>query len=116
MNKILGQRIKSLREMKGFTQEHLASALNCTRQRVSRIEQGLTDISYSDILQIAKCIEVTASEITSATSEIGETKVVYRTNETLNNRTQEDLNEMLDIFFAHMNLYNNTRKGDGHER
>lgn len=101
MNKTLGQRIRSLREAKGFTQKHLAKALNCTQKRISKIEQGLIDISYADISQIANCIGITADEITSSINE---------NNEESGHKTQKHINEMIDTFYAHINLHNNTQK------
>ncbi len=49
MNAIIGARIRSLRESKGFTQEQMADKMNCSRQKYARLEKGLIDISYASL-------------------------------------------------------------------
>ena len=66
MNELLGARIKKLREEKGFTQEQIAEKMNCTRQKYARMEKGLIDITYSNIIAISNIINVEVEEITSS--------------------------------------------------
>ncbi len=109
MNELLGSRIKSLREAKGLTQEHVADKMDCSRQKYARLEKGLIDISFTSISTIAQILGIKIEEITSAISSI-------RVEESLLTEFNEDrfkfISNMLDIFYAHRRLYNSTRKVD----
>ena len=59
----LGNKIKKLRELKDFTQEHLAEKLGITQSNYSKIEKGTIDIQYSKLEEIAKILDVTVEDI-----------------------------------------------------
>jgi transcriptional regulator with XRE-family HTH domain len=111
MNIILGGRIRSLRESKGFTQEQVAEKMNCTRQKYARIEKGIIDISYSSITTVANILGVKIEEITSS---IEQEQPVYRRNGNSSETSDmfEYINSMLDTFYAHRKLYNSIRLVD----
>lgn len=116
MNTILGTRIRSLRESKGFTQEQVAEKMSCSRQKYARIEKGLIDISYANITMIAQILGVKADEITSSINRIEQKQPIFRENGA---SSQNDkfafINEMLDTFYAHRKLYNSVRQADPDE-
>ena len=116
MNAILGARIRSLREAKGFTQEQLAEKLNCSRQKYARLEKGLIDISFASISAIAQILGIKIEEITSAVSNKKVEEPLYRVN---NVNGKEDkflfINNMLDTFYAHRKLYNSIRQVEVNE-
>jgi len=116
MNAILGARIRSLREAKGFTQEQLAEKLNCSRQKYARLEKGLIDISFASISAIAQILGIKIEEITSVVSNEKVEEPIYRVN---NVNEQEDkflfINNMLDTFYAHRKLYNSIRQVEVNE-
>ena len=116
MNAILGARIRSLREAKGFTQEQLAEKLNCSRQKYARLEKGLIDISFASISAIAQILGIKIEEITSVVSNEKVEEPIYRVN---NVNEQEDkflfINNMLDTFYAHRKLYNRIRQVEVNE-
>ncbi len=116
MNAILGARIKSLREAKGFTQEQIAEKMNCSRQKYARLEKGLIDISFSSIVTIAQILGSKIEEITSAVSNEMIEEPMYRGN---NVNEQDDkflfINNMLDTFYAHRKLYNSVRQVEVYE-
>jgi transcriptional regulator with XRE-family HTH domain len=116
MNAILGARIRSLRESKGFTQEQVAEKMNCTRQKYARLEKGLLDISYASITTIAQILRIKTEEITSSVNNIDQKQPMFREYGT---PIQEDkfefINEMLDIFYAHRKLYKSVRQVDADE-
>lgn len=115
MNQILGARIRSLREAKGFTQEQVADQMHCTRQRFARMEKGLVDITYASINSIGQILGISANDITSSVNNIAQTQPMYRTN----GGNQEDglkyISTMIDTFYAHRKLYYNVRETDDHE-
>jgi transcriptional regulator with XRE-family HTH domain len=59
----LGQKIKKLRELKNFTQSHIASELGITQSAYSKIEQGETEVSYSKLSKIAEVLGMAPEEI-----------------------------------------------------
>jgi len=116
MNAILGARIRSLRESKGLTQEQVAGKMNCTRQKYARIEKGLIDISYSSIKIISVIFGVQIKDITSAVSNIEEKEPMFRINgEAISEDKFEYINQMINTFYAHKNLYNSLRQVDMNE-
>lgn len=110
MNKILGERIRSLREKSGLTQKQIAERLNCSRQKYARIEKGVIDISYSNISKIAGILGVDIEEITSAVNNDPQNCTMFRGNG--EGDGFEFINEMLDVFYAHRKLYYSVRQGD----
>lgn len=113
MNAILGARIRSLRESKGFTQEQIAEKMECSRQKYARIEKGLIDISYASLITVAQVLGIKVEEITSSVNTITQEQPMFRANE---NSIEEDkfeyINKMLDTFYAHRKLYHSVRQVD----
>lgn len=59
----IGQKIKKLRELKNFTQSHLASELGITQSAYSKMELGETEVSYSKLAKIAEVFGMSPEEI-----------------------------------------------------
>ncbi|MCX6292938.1 MAG: helix-turn-helix transcriptional regulator [Sphingobacteriales bacterium] len=59
----LGQKIKKLRELKNFTQSHVASELGITQSAYSKMELGETELSYSKLTKIAEVFGMAPEEI-----------------------------------------------------
>ena len=59
----IGQRIRTLRESKGITQQDLAAACNFEKTNMSRIEAGGTNPTISTLYKISQALEVTISEL-----------------------------------------------------
>jgi transcriptional regulator with XRE-family HTH domain len=116
VNAILGARIKSLRELRGLTQEQIADKMNCTRQKYARLEKGLLDISYANISTIAQVLGVKTEDITSSVSNIYKEEPIFRGNDGSVQADKFDyINSMLDTFYAHRKLYNSIRQVDTNE-
>lgn len=117
MSYALGVRIKELRTMRKISQEQMAEALDTTRQRYSRLENGQIDISFVMIKDIAKVLGVTTKEITSAEEEKKGLTTLFREK---NNSPQaaeavSKIEEILRVFHAHEKLYYQMRVRDGFE-
>lgn len=54
----IGQKIKKLRELRNYTQEHMAEQLNITRQGYGKIERDETDVGYQRLEEIAKILQM----------------------------------------------------------
>jgi transcriptional regulator with XRE-family HTH domain len=51
-------KLKQLRELKNFTQEHMAQQLGLTTRAYSKIESGETQLTINRLNEIAKILEV----------------------------------------------------------
>jgi transcriptional regulator with XRE-family HTH domain len=65
-------RIKKLRELKGFTQTQLAQKLNMTVRNYQNLENGDKDISFSELQIIADALEMSIASLVSF-----DTKMVF---------------------------------------
>ena len=59
----VGKNIKKLRELKNYTQSHMASQLDMSVSGYSKIEKDRTDVSLSKIERIAEILETNLSTI-----------------------------------------------------
>lgn len=50
----LGAVIRRVRQQKGWTQEQVAAYLGCSRRRVNRVEQGITEFSLFELELLAQ--------------------------------------------------------------
>ena len=60
---LLGEKIKKIRDLKGMTQEDIASKLNISSQAYSKIERNETKIDDKRLEQIANALDVPAESI-----------------------------------------------------
>lgn len=63
LKKELGKRIVELREQKGWSQSDLARACNKDRQAIEKLENGKVNPTLYTLLEIAKALEVSLSEL-----------------------------------------------------
>jgi transcriptional regulator with XRE-family HTH domain len=63
--KALGQRIRNLRDAKGWSQERLAEAAYLDRSYLAGIERGLRNPSVRSLLKIAGALKVRIGELFS---------------------------------------------------
>ena len=59
----LGNRIRLERIKRDMSQERLAEMANVSIRTVSDIERGITDIRYTNLLQISEAFNMTCSEL-----------------------------------------------------
>ena len=72
----LYENIKSRRIALGMTQEELAEKMGYTnRSSIAKIERGVVDLSQSKIVQFAKVLETTASELMGDTPHDSSVKI-----------------------------------------
>ncbi len=60
---LIGQKIKKLRELKNFTQSHMATEMGITQSAYSKIEQGETEITYAKMSKIADVLGISPEDI-----------------------------------------------------
>ena len=59
----LGYKIRFERNKRDISQEKLAELANLSIRTISDIERGLTDIRYTNLLQISDALNITVSEL-----------------------------------------------------
>mgnify|MGYP001129590331 CR=1 FL=1 len=59
----LGNKIRLERMKRDMSQEKLAEMANVSIRTISDIERGITDIRYTNLLQIAEAFTLTTSEL-----------------------------------------------------
>ncbi len=65
LRKVVGQRLKLLRQEKQLTQEQMSEKLNISTSAYCKIEYGDTDLTLSRLNQIAVTLEMSAIELFS---------------------------------------------------
>jgi transcriptional regulator with XRE-family HTH domain len=64
-NQELGENIRKIRELKGFSQQNLADEINVDQKTISRIEKGELSPKFEVIVGIAKVLSVSLSQLLS---------------------------------------------------
>jgi len=59
----LGKRVRALREQRGISQEALADLAEIHRNYVSQIEGGKRNLSFFNVVKIARALKVTPSKL-----------------------------------------------------
>jgi transcriptional regulator with XRE-family HTH domain len=59
----LGKRIRTLREQRGISQEALADLAEIHRNYISQIEGGKRNLSFFNVVKIARALKVSASKL-----------------------------------------------------
>ncbi|MCO5260351.1 MAG: helix-turn-helix domain-containing protein [Crocinitomicaceae bacterium] len=62
-NKELGDNIRKIRELRGFTQQNLADELHIDQKTISRVEQGEISPKFDLVVKIAKALNVKLSAL-----------------------------------------------------
>lgn len=63
IRKLFGERVRSLRKAKGFSQEEFAHECELHRTYMGDVERGERNISVDNIAQIADALKITISEL-----------------------------------------------------
>lgn len=61
--KVVGQRIKTMREEKGLTQQGLADLCNFEKSNMSRIEAGRTNLTLKSLLTISEALNIQIKQL-----------------------------------------------------
>ena len=100
MNERLGNRIKTLRIAKKFTQEQVAEQIGISRQKYARIENGVNNITLDILSKIASVLDVAVGDITKVLDETPQ--VSYRAG--TENESSKKIFDMLDLFYANKHM------------
>jgi transcriptional regulator with XRE-family HTH domain len=59
----IGQKIKKLRELRNFTQSHMAEELGLSQSAYSKLELGETEITYNKLERVAEVLGMRPEEV-----------------------------------------------------
>ena len=59
----LGKKLRTLRELKGFTQENISTHIGMSQKTYSLLENGRSDIKMGDLDKISRLLEVSIPDI-----------------------------------------------------
>lgn len=107
----VGESIKKLRELKNFTQQHMAAELDLSVSGYGKIERDETDVSLSKLERIAELLGVDINTILSFDAK---NMFHFSHNHTANGIVQNQYNtqnELLERLVAKYEEENNYLKG-----
>lgn len=61
--KLIGERIKSIRENKGLTQQQVSDECDFEKSTISRIESGRTNITIKNLYKLSKALGVKMKDL-----------------------------------------------------
>jgi len=70
INKKLGNKIRALRKLKGYTQEKLGERSGVSYKFIGEIERGIVNPSLNSLVQIAKALDIHVSDLFPSKKEI----------------------------------------------
>jgi transcriptional regulator with XRE-family HTH domain len=59
----IGQKIKKLRELRNFTQQHMAEELGLSQSAYSKLEMGESEITYNKLERVAEVLGMKPEEL-----------------------------------------------------
>ncbi|MFP5471361.1 MAG: helix-turn-helix domain-containing protein [Bacteroidia bacterium] len=59
----IGENIRKIREIKGYSQEYMAEKLNISQRQYSRIEKEQSKLDFAKFEQISTILEVTPAQL-----------------------------------------------------
>jgi transcriptional regulator with XRE-family HTH domain len=59
----IGQRVRELRQRRGFTQVRLAKAMGTSQAALSQVEHGSRGLTVQQVVKLARVLEATPNEI-----------------------------------------------------
>lgn len=83
----IGNKIKSLRELKNLSQDYMAKQLEISQKAYSNIENDITDITVSRLENIAKILGVSLTQILNLNEENIIQSIFNNQNESKNTYT-----------------------------
>lgn len=96
----IGSKIKSIRELKNYTQSHMAKELGLSQKAYSNIETNITDITVSRLEEIAKVLDVSLTQILNLSEENIFQNIFNNRDESQNTYTinNNHANEKLELY------------------
>ena len=106
VNKIIGERIRQLRALRGLSQDNMADEIGMSAGNFGKIERGEIDVSASNLIQIAKVLGVSVSDFfeDKPITPLSDKKIEY------GYATKEELSEVAKALQSLAEQINNLRE------
>ena len=91
IEKLIGQRIAFIRKQTGITQEMLAEKAGISRDFLSRVERGVTGISFQNLESISKSLKVPIKEFFTFEEKNRKDQLIENIIILLKGQNEEDL-------------------------
>jgi transcriptional regulator with XRE-family HTH domain len=101
MNQIIGEKIRKIRNVKGYNQEYMAQRLSISQRAYSKLERGEIKIDWDRINDIAEVLEVDPITLVN-----GEDVITFNNchqsgkQNTINNYFSDEMKKTYDILIA----------------
>ena len=103
MNNSIGEKIKKIRVLKGFSQEFVADKLHLSQRAYSKLEQNETSVSWDKLQQLGEVFEISPSDlITFDNSFIFNNCTQSGKNNTVNNYLSQELIDSFQSRIKHL--------------
>lgn len=106
IKKVTGDRIRNLRNGRGWSQEELADKANVSRSFMGEIERGQASATIESLEKITNALEITLEDLFRNLQSPSESKLALVMDK-INKLGAENLKEMIDFMEV---LYNWKRK------
>ena len=87
--KLIGERIKEVRRVRGWSQEKLSEKIDVTTVYISRIERGSTQVNLKRLAQISKALDISLEYLITGTATTAPNYLDKELYQTLLNCTPE---------------------------
>lgn len=99
----IGERIRKIRELKGYSQEYVATQLSLSQRAYSKIERNEAPISWDKLIRLGEVFEISPSDlITFDDSLIFNNCTQSGKFNTINNYLSEELIDSLQSRIRHL--------------
>lgn len=103
---IFGQRVRSIRKLRGLSQEKLAELCDLHPTYIGQLERGEKNASLETIMSVCKGLNVSPSELFENISPTGERTTAEKIYDTVMEMTAQEQNAVLDIIISVKSLIN----------
>ena len=97
-NQELGENVRKIRELKGFSQQNLADEIKVDQKTISRIEKGDLSPKFETLVAISKALSVSLSQLLSFNENLIFNNYIQEQNEgqfvVYNNTSIEKVEEL----------------------
>ena len=87
IKKLLGKRIKEIRNKRGFTQEYLAEQIGVGQRNLSKIECGNSFVTSETLANIVKALNIEAKELFDFNHNADKEDLKQKLLQTISNET-----------------------------
>lgn len=94
---LIGQRIRTFRKKKGYSQMQLAELLNISTTHMSHIETGTTKLSLPVLVDISRVLEVSTDELLFGPAEQRNAETRDEIDSILHSCTPQQRNALIEI-------------------